>query len=553
MSSIVWSIESGSLPEGLKLTEDHWYDGDSYRYSISGRPTTEGTYTFKLKATNAAGSDTKEFTITIEPPIPQEIIATEEMEDGKVGYHYEQRLEIIGSVDELSVVGNLPEGLGLGKAYYYGYYHISGIPTKAGTYNFSLKAANAQGYDEKNYTMKIELELPGIAISSMPNGVVGKSYGQSLGTSMSSIVWSIESGSLPEGLKLTEDHWYDYRYSISGTPTTEGTYTFKLKATNAAGSDTKEFTIKIAMPKPPLITTETLPNFAMSDDYYSKELTTSAEYAQWSLESGNLPPGFTLSSGGNISYYGYSITTAGTYTFTVKAENASGSDKKEFTIIVSEALLEPVIITKTLPEGTVGEEYLQQLEATWHAEWSLESGNLPNGLDIIEDFQYDYYSYSIYGKPTTAGTYTFTVKAANEAGSDKKEFTIKINAAKTPQEMCTDAGNIWIDEQCKTAAQIAQEICVADGGAWENGACKTTPIRLSQIAGMNILAQATGKAILLQNLPSNAKVEAYNLQGKQIYFGNSGNSQTLQIAVRTKGMYIVKVNREVLKVHCIKD
>jgi hypothetical protein len=81
-----------------------------------------------------------------------------------------------------------------------------------------------------------------------------------------------------------------------------------------------------------------------------------------------------------------------------------------------------------------------------------------------------------------------------------------------------------------------------------------TPIRLPQIAGgMNIIAQATGKAILLQNLPRNAKVEAYSLQGRSVYLGNSGNSQTLQIAVGTKGMYIVKVNREVLKVHCIKD
>jgi hypothetical protein len=62
-----------------------------------------------------------------------------------------------------------------------------------------------------------------------------------------------------------------------------------------------------------------------------------------------------------------------------------------------------------------------------------------------------------------------------------------------------------------------------------------------------------GKAILLQNLPSNVKVEAYNLQGKQLYSGNSGNSQILRIQVQTKGMYIVKVNREVLKVLCVKN
>jgi uncharacterized repeat protein (TIGR02543 family) len=71
----------------------------------------------------------------------------------------------------------------------------------------------------------------------------------------------------------------------------------------------------------------------------------------------------------------------------------------------------------------------------------------------------------------------------------------------------------------------------------------STPARHPQFASTrNILAQATGNAIVLQNLPQGAKVEAYNLQGKRIYFGNSDNSEMLRIPVQTKGMYIVKAS-----------
>jgi len=69
-----------------------------------------------------------------------------------------------------------------------------------------------------------------------------------------------------------------------------------------------------------------------------------------------------------------------------------------------------------------------------------------------------------------------------------------------------------------------------------------TPIRQSQLAISNISAHRINNAIELQNLPSNAKVEVYNLQGRHIYIGNSENSQILRILVQTKGMYIIKIS-----------
>lgn len=53
---ITWRITDGSLPDGLSLSEDG---------VLSGTPTAADTYNFTVTATNDAGSDSKEFTLTI--------------------------------------------------------------------------------------------------------------------------------------------------------------------------------------------------------------------------------------------------------------------------------------------------------------------------------------------------------------------------------------------------------------------------------------------------------------------------------------------------------
>jgi hypothetical protein len=62
-----------------------------------------------------------------------------------------------------------------------------------------------------------------------------------------------------------------------------------------------------------------------------------------------------------------------------------------------------------------------------------------------------------------------------------------------------------------------------------------------------IVVQTTSNAIVLSNLPPNAKIEVYNLHGKRIHLSNSENSQILKILVQTKGMYIVKAGSQTLR------
>ena len=81
----------------------------------------------------------------------------------------------------------------------------------------------------------------------------------------------------------------------------------------------------------------------------------------------------------------------------------------------------PVITTASPPDGTVGTAYTQTLTALGDTPitWTLASGDLPDGLTLSS-------SGTISGTPTTAGAFTFTVKAQNSYGTAEKLFTILV-------------------------------------------------------------------------------------------------------------------------------
>ncbi|MCL2101798.1 MAG: T9SS type A sorting domain-containing protein, partial [Fibromonadales bacterium] len=90
----------------------------------------------------------------------------------------------------------------------------------------------------------------------------------------------------------------------------------------------------------------------------------------------------------------------------------------------------------------------------------------------------------------------------------------------------------------RIAATIDTEAS-AESDALNESTSGQVPI-LPQIVLGSINVQTAGNSIVLENLPQNAKVEVYNLQGKQIYSAHPENSQILRILV-AKGMYIVNI------------
>lgn len=119
-------------------------------------------------------------------------------------------------------------------------------------------------------------------------------------------------------------------------------------------------------------------------------------------------------------------TTAGTFTFTVQVKDETrATDTETFTIeiLAPEA---PTITTEALSNGTVGEFYCcGNLFASGGVQpytWSVVAGALPPGLELPKREN------TISGTPTTAGTFTFTVRVTDDLGAfSEKEFSITIS------------------------------------------------------------------------------------------------------------------------------
>ena len=119
-------------------------------------------------------------------------------------------------------------------------------------------------------------------------------------------------------------------------------------------------------------------------------------------------------------------TTAGTFTFTVQVKDETGAtDTETFTIDIlpPEA---PTITTVALSSGTVGEFYCcGNLFASGGVQpytWSVVAGALPPGLELPKGEN------TISGSPTTAGTFTFTVRVTDDLDAfSEKEFSITIS------------------------------------------------------------------------------------------------------------------------------
>lgn len=158
------------------------------------------------------------------------------------GKEYRFQLLAEGSpAPEWSIVsGELPSGLSLDASSGV----ISGTPESSGDYTFTVKAENIADSVSREITLTVtdERVAPVITLAALPDGTAGSKYSAALTASGTApIAWSVAEGELPEGLLLNAETG-----EISGTPVTAGDYNFTVKASNAVGEYSMEYTLTIA-------------------------------------------------------------------------------------------------------------------------------------------------------------------------------------------------------------------------------------------------------------------------------------------------------------------
>jgi len=253
--------------------------------------------------------------------------------------------------------------------------------------------------------------------TTLPNGVVGTPYSQTISASggTAPYTFTVTAGALPPGLTLS------LAGLLSGTPTTIGTFTFTVTATDANGCPgSQPYTITINAACPTLtISPATLPNGNLGV-LYSQTITASGGTAPYifTVTAGALPPGLALtSSGPSTALLSGTPTSTGTFSFTITATDANGCQVSQaYTILINAACPPITVSPATLPNPTVGIPYSQTISASGGTApyiFTVTAGSLPPGLALTSSGPS---TALLSGTPTTTGNFSFTITATDANG-----------------------------------------------------------------------------------------------------------------------------------------
>ena len=326
-----WSV-SPALPGNLSL--------DATTGAITGTPTAAATttHTFTLRDSSAPSQTVEQpLNLTIEPPLA---ITTTSLPDASISSSYNEPVETVGGIGALNFslvlpgTGTLPQNLSLNPTTGI----ISGTPiAPAGTFPFTVRVTDPGGQqDTKDLSVRVTPTTPPqITTNSLPDGRTGQLYSSRVQATggIGALAWTVSAGALPPGLNLNQSTGV-----ISGTPILPvGTSSFTVRVQDAAAqSATKALSITISLFNVPNITTTTLQGGTVGQAYNQTLHATGGLGAlTWSVTSGSLPAGLTLSSAGTISG---TPATAENSNFSVTATDTFGqSDTQGLSIAVSAA------------------------------------------------------------------------------------------------------------------------------------------------------------------------------------------------------------------------
>lgn len=241
-----WAVTVGSLPANLTL--------DPATGVISGTPAagSEGNYPITVTVTDSvAATAPKPLTLTINPA---PVITTLSLSGREVGVLYSETLAVSPGVGPYTWTwyngDPLPLELPLSLAGV-----ISGTPSTAATYNFSVQVLDSLGGDDIQPLSITVYPKVIISTASLLDGKKNKAYGAAGGIPVAPVflmatpgygtyTWSISAGSLPPNMSLNPATG-----QLTGNLKNAdvGTWTITFRVTDSlGGTDTKALTIIVA-------------------------------------------------------------------------------------------------------------------------------------------------------------------------------------------------------------------------------------------------------------------------------------------------------------------
>ncbi|MGD0733388.1 MAG: putative Ig domain-containing protein, partial [Terracidiphilus sp.] len=374
----------GTLPVGLTLNTSNG--------AITGTPTTAGS--FSVEVTDASGSTSTGCLITINTPVTATCVAVNAIQGVAI-----TPVTMVGSGGAggpyTFTATGLPPGLSISSSG-----TISGIPTASGTFNYTVTVTDSAG-NTGTVNCSVTVAPPVSATCVTINAVQGFAITPvtMVGSGGAGGPYTFTATGLPPGIVISTSG------TISGTPTSSGTYNYTVTVTDSAGNTG---TVNCSVTVAPVVSASCLAITAVQGVAIPSVTMVGSGGAggPYSFSATGLPAGVTMSPTGTISG---TPTSSGTFNYTVTVTDSAGHTgtvncsvpvaPPPSATCVSITAIQGVAITPVTMVGSGGSGGPYTFSAT----------GLPAGLTIST-------SGTISGTPTASGTFNYTVTVTDSAG-----------------------------------------------------------------------------------------------------------------------------------------
>ena len=393
-----FAFSRGSQSDGLTI--------DPNTGTISGTPAAAGTFAIRVQVTDSNGfAAFMTYNVMVSDPLA---VTTTTIAPVSTGVPYSQQIATTGGNGTNTFTlasGTLPAGLMLDPTTGL----ISGTPTgPGGMFSFSVTATDTDGRTATSPVFTGTVTAPlAVTTTAIPPVSKGVPYSATIATTggRGPNTFVLNSGPLPAGLMLDSATG-----TISGTPTTDGPFSFSVTAQDADGRMADSPTFSGTVADPLALAPTTLAPTTLGQTFTQTETTTGGEAPDmFAVTAGMLPAGLMLNA--TTGVISGSPTTDGPVMFTVTATDAAGRTAAEpYTGQVVDPL---AITTPTLAAPTRGQPYTQPVVATGGRgpdTFAVASGTLPAGLML------DPTTGVISGTPTTDAPFSVTVQVTDADG-----------------------------------------------------------------------------------------------------------------------------------------
>ena len=442
---------ANGLPAGVSA---HW---TANTITISGTPSTAGTFNYSIPLTGGCGNINATGTITVNPV--NTVTAASLSPTVCVGTVMTSIIHTTTGATGIGTPINLPAGVTA--EWKLDRITINGTPSATGTFNYTIPLIGGCGSVNATGTITVSPNMSVTGPSTILPVCVNSALTPITHTTTGATGIGTPTG-LPAGISAA---WAANTITISGTPTVSGTFSYSIPVTGGCGPTvfaTGTITVNANMSStPPSSTPSLCINTALSP------LITITTGGATGISNDNitgangLPAGVKAQWAANTITISGTPTVSGTFNYSIPLEGGCGSASATGSIIVRP---DNTVTIPSAPTTVCINTSLPVISLTTTGATGIGT---PTGLPAGVTAVWAANTITITGTPTVSGAFDYSIPLTGGCGAVNATGTINVTEAST-----ANAGTAMADIcQGQTSAALGGSVGgSATGGSWSSSA-----------------------------------------------------------------------------------